>query len=70
MGAKSTTTSNHPSTPIHIELNNLEQYSRKTCIRIQGLNIPQSTDTTDAVLSTIKEHLNLTLTKHDIESCS
>ena len=53
---------------LHIELNDLEQYSRKTCIRIQGLNIPQNTDTTDAILSTFKEHLNITLTKHDIEA--
>ena len=53
---------------LHIELNDLEKYSRKTCIRIQGINIPQNTDTTDAVLSTFKEHLNLTLTKHDIEA--
>ena len=52
----------------HIEVNDLEQYSRKTCIRIQGLNIPQNTDTTDEVLLTFKEHLNITLTKHDIEA--
>ena len=51
---------------LHNELNDLEQYSRKTCICIQGLNIPQNTDTTDALLSTFKEHLNITLTKHDI----
>ena len=53
---------------LHIELNDLEQSSRKTCIRIQGLNIPQNTETTDAVLITFKEHLNITLTKHDIEA--
>ena len=52
---------------LHIELNDLGKYSRKTCIRIKGLKIPQNTDTTDAVLSTFKENLNITLTKHDIE---
>ena len=35
---------------IHIELNEIEQYSRKGCIRIYGLNVPPNTNYVSAVL--------------------
>ena len=51
---------------IHIELNEIEQYSRKGCIRIYGLNVHPNTNYVSAVLHFLQNKLNINLHPHDL----
>ena len=51
---------------LHCELNELEQYGRKGCVRIFGYTFNPEMDTTRAVLLLFKDKLNITLNRGDI----
>lgn len=54
---------------LYRKLDNFEQYSRRNCIRMFGIEESQREDPDDTVINVIKTKLNIDISKQDIDRC-
>ena len=52
---------------LQAEMNSLEQYSRRNCLLVFGVKEERSENTTEVVSGIVSEHLDIKLTKDDID---